>query len=585
MAASIIGALRAVLGLDTAQFEQNADRASSKSGVLKRELMGMASAVGGMVAPAALATAGVAAFAKGMEAAQAAMDFADELDATATKIGVTAESLQSLRFAAQDADIDASTFDSTLQSLNATLGAMKSGIGDTKVREAFDKLGIGDDQLQSMRDATDLLPLLADRISKVGSQAEQVKIAKKLGVEDMLPLLQRGSEGVRALQEEFKALGLELSNETISRLADLSREVEKADSRMSVASVTIGGALAPAFATLKNGAADLVNWLARVVDQFNKVENRATETLRQQRFRAHNAMLDVQGWASGPNRDEALAAANKQIADLDRELSRRFDKAKQLAAEGAASSAGSGGGSGLSTSDKKSAKKKGEDWSDWFSQARKARQDYNDSKAISDRINAAALGEIIDPKSLQVELQESTFEAVQAGFEEARRTVYDAYRDTMAGAIEAGVRGGWGGIAQWFGWQLSRTLVDQLSTMGANAATGGGLLGKAFTSIGSLFGIGNNADGTTNWRGGMTWVGERGPELLSLPRGAAITPAHMVDAGGGGLLVGVTPSPLFDVTVRKVSREEAQSAAIQSTQAGMGLAQEQQARAAFTRIR
>lgn len=34
--------------------------------------------------------------------------------------------------------------------------------------------------------------------------------------------------------------------------------------------------------------------------------------------------------------------------------------------------------------------------------------------------------------------------------------------------------------------------------------------------------IGRNAGGTNNWRGGLTWVGENGPELVSLPRGSSI---------------------------------------------------------------
>lgn len=33
---------------------------------------------------------------------------------------------------------------------------------------------------------------------------------------------------------------------------------------------------------------------------------------------------------------------------------------------------------------------------------------------------------------------------------------------------------------------------------------------------------GNNASGTDNWRGGLTWVGEAGPELVALPRGSQI---------------------------------------------------------------
>ncbi len=35
---------------------------------------------------------------------------------------------------------------------------------------------------------------------------------------------------------------------------------------------------------------------------------------------------------------------------------------------------------------------------------------------------------------------------------------------------------------------------------------------------------GQNANGTDNWRGGLTWVGERGKELLNLPKGAQIIP-------------------------------------------------------------
>ena len=35
-------------------------------------------------------------------------------------------------------------------------------------------------------------------------------------------------------------------------------------------------------------------------------------------------------------------------------------------------------------------------------------------------------------------------------------------------------------------------------------------------------GIGRNANGTDYWRGGLTWVGERGPELIQLPQATRI---------------------------------------------------------------
>ena len=36
--------------------------------------------------------------------------------------------------------------------------------------------------------------------------------------------------------------------------------------------------------------------------------------------------------------------------------------------------------------------------------------------------------------------------------------------------------------------------------------------------------VGRNAKGTDNWQGGATWVGEEGPELVTLPKGSKITP-------------------------------------------------------------
>ena len=45
--------------------------------------------------------------------------------------------------------------------------------------------------------------------------------------------------------------------------------------------------------------------------------------------------------------------------------------------------------------------------------------------------------------------------------------------------------------------------------------------------------IGRNADGTDYWPGGLTWVGERGPELVSLPQGSRVYSAEDSSNMGG----------------------------------------------------
>lgn len=46
--------------------------------------------------------------------------------------------------------------------------------------------------------------------------------------------------------------------------------------------------------------------------------------------------------------------------------------------------------------------------------------------------------------------------------------------------------------------------------------------------------IGTNALGTDNWRGGLSWVGEKGPELVNLPMGAQVIPNSKIGGMGGG---------------------------------------------------
>lgn len=54
------------------------------------------------------------------------------------------------------------------------------------------------------------------------------------------------------------------------------------------------------------------------------------------------------------------------------------------------------------------------------------------------------------------------------------------------------------------------------------------------------------ATGTGFAPGGLAWVGERGRELVNLPRGATVTP---VSDAMGGQMVQIIPSPYFDVVV------------------------------------
>ncbi len=65
------------------------------------------------------------------------------------------------------------------------------------------------------------------------------------------------------------------------------------------------------------------------------------------------------------------------------------------------------------------------------------------------------------------------------------------------------------------------------------------------TALKTLQGLqaGNNASGTDSWRGGPTWVGEKGPELMNLPRGTEIIPngpSEQMAKGMGGTTINIS---------------------------------------------
>jgi hypothetical protein len=239
-------------------------------GALNTELQGIAQRAGpaagalegfgaaGLAAAAALGALTVAA-GRAIEA----MAFGDELQASADKLQITAEALQELQFAAEETDVPLESLQQGLERLNGSIGAFKTGIGGKRVSSAFEALGITKESLKDVENGAELLPILADRLGQVSDTASQVQIAKKLGIEDLLPLLRSGSDGLAEMSARARELGLVISNETVKALAD-------ADRQMELATRQIQSSLRVAFAGLATDIAGVVTALANFLVQLRQ---------------------------------------------------------------------------------------------------------------------------------------------------------------------------------------------------------------------------------------------------------------------------------------------------------------------------
>ena len=207
--------------------------------------------------------------------AREAMTFAATLTDTADRIGVNVEQLQAWSYVADEAGVSVEGLQGTMEKLNGSLGKIKVGIGDAKLKPWMEELGISQEALASISTADEMLLLLADRLGQVEDRSKQVAAARAFGVEEALPVLRLGAERVRELMEEAHRLGLVLDTETIVALDAADRQIEVASQRIESQMRFAVSGLADDFADLMTHIANALAMLNRFLDRFSTYRQQA----------------------------------------------------------------------------------------------------------------------------------------------------------------------------------------------------------------------------------------------------------------------------------------------------------------------
>jgi len=249
------------LSIGANELKQGFDGLVSRAGSA-----GTALAAFGVVGLAAAAALGALAIAT--QGAFEAMNNAADLTDAADRIGVGVEALQQWRYVADEAGVDTATLESVMEKLNGTIGKFKLGLGDGKLKPAFEELGITKEQLANVQTADQMLLLLADTLGQVKDRGQQVALARTLGVEEALPVIRLGRDELERLTAAASDLGLVLDTETNARLDEADRKLELAGQQMRIVRDTAVAPLAEVFA---NVAAEL----AGMAVEFSKIEDQA----------------------------------------------------------------------------------------------------------------------------------------------------------------------------------------------------------------------------------------------------------------------------------------------------------------------
>lgn len=594
------------------------------------------------VGMAALITAAGGAVAGLIAMTRSAINTADEMTKAAQSIGIGVEELSRLRYAADLSGISFQGLQSSIGILNRNMsGLSEAGGTATKAFEQMGiATRNADGSLKSstaiLKEMADVFQTMPDGAQK---SAIAMAVLGRSGAQ-MIPLLNGGSEALAHLTDEADRFGIVIDEQTGRRAEAFNDNLTRLQGTLGALAMKIAADMLPHLVSftdalvrnadkimvVANALGNLIRFTANAATGFGILVGRVSDLTRS--FSGWAPWLDATaerverikriaigaiaplgsllgilsrfGGAANTRDAVGLGAAGsmKSLSAVVSESGTAFQMTK-VAANDLFDTVNTGSGSGGGGGGKTAVAKIGDDARDAeraLSSLRSAFisvQNQLDPALASQRRRAEQQGIITDAARAGIGTQQERLRAlgltlqVTEGIQEIDMNIVELAAKSKTQTQL---------IADNFA-QMSQRVVSSLQGLSNSIRSGDflGILGGVLNTVVQLGSIGafgkgfagrvNSApaipafaNGTNFAPGGMALVGERGPELVNLPRGSQVIPNHNL---GGSQRIEIVPSQYFDVVV---DGRIANSAPL-IAQAGASVAQAQMAQSARRRVR
>lgn len=477
--------------------------------------------------------------------------------------GVNVEAFQELKYVAEQNRIAVDALTDGLKEMNLRADEFifsqgKFGSG----AEAFKRLGYDADTLAvKLEKPSELFAEIIGKLQKL-DKAAQIRIADEIfggtGGEQFVKLIAQGEDGIRDAIEAAHDLGAIMDEDLIDKAAELDR-------RFNDVATTVGTAL-------KTAIVEAASAMGQFWDRFQEFQDRSTHSLKvRQAQLAHEHMElenELQRWRGQPDtplrtlsinditqRIEANRAKDAEITQLLND--RNSGGTTNLPPITVETESEPSKGRGRSKRDQEAARLEAERraleryMQSLEDEARMLSMTEEQKRAFIAARNAGAAATEDEIRYVQ-ELTESIHDQTEAQQQAAETAEFfkgiavdsfaalipvidtgnDALDSLINKLIEATAQAallGEGPLANLFGGGSG--LLGGIFSSGTR---GGGQLAIAKANVAAGLVTGLYANGTDFAPGGPAIVGERGPELVNLPRGAQVIPNHQMRAAGGG---------------------------------------------------
>lgn len=237
-----MAAIKAKVGAEITAFEramQNVEARAKATGASLRQLGDSMSKM--VTGP--LVAIGAGLFAATVKAA----NFADEIDKTSIRTGLSATRLQELSFVADQTGVSFGAVEGAVNALRRRLPQLDSPT--SRASQALDRIGIAArDSRGNLRDMDDLFPDIIRGLSAVENETERGVLAIELlgrSSANLIPLLAAGEEGIAQLTGRAHELGLVMGDDTIKEMVDFKDQMAEVQQQAGAVGREFGMILLP----------------------------------------------------------------------------------------------------------------------------------------------------------------------------------------------------------------------------------------------------------------------------------------------------------------------------------------------------
>jgi len=260
---------------NTGGFKKGLNKAEGESKKFGKSVGsgGAAGSLSKFVPVLALATAAAAAAAVAFREVGAAFARIDELSKKASRLGIASQALKELQYSAELAGASADVMNDTLKTLQKNMGDAAMGTGEAA--SSMKMLGLDVDTIAKMP-VDEQFKTIADSISKIESPSLQAALSAKIfgeSSQQLMDVIRGGNAALDENAERLKHLQGTIDDSDNKAVADMYDAWT--DVKMAIEGLweQVSVMLAPALEWLGHVIAEVIAWVARMVEWFRKLDN------------------------------------------------------------------------------------------------------------------------------------------------------------------------------------------------------------------------------------------------------------------------------------------------------------------------